>query len=79
MERALPHSRSEQLKAKPGERVAKCITLMMDVDPRLFSRMNIEEKETLMASLEELETICPFAQCTAPTRTPYDWANDGAD
>jgi len=57
MERALLHSRSEQLRAKPGEKVSKCISLMMEVDPRLFSRMNTEEKETLKASLDELHKI----------------------
>lgn len=57
MERALLRSRSEQLRAKPGENVSKCISLMMDVDARLFSRMNTEEKETLKARLDELEKI----------------------
>lgn len=57
LERALLHSRTEQLMAKPGEIVAKCISTMMEVDSRLFSRMNTEEKETLKASLDELEQI----------------------
>lgn len=57
MERALLHSRTEQLMARPGETVAKCISAMMEVDSRLFSRMNTEEKETLKASLDELERI----------------------
>ena len=57
LERALLHSRTEQLMAKPGEIVAKCISTMMEVDSRLFSRMNTEEKEALKASLDELEQI----------------------
>ncbi len=57
MERALLHSRTEQLMAQPGEKVAKCISTMMEVDARMFSRMNTEEKETLKASLDELERI----------------------
>ena len=57
LERALLHSRTEQLMAKPGEIVAKCINAMMEVDPRLFSRMNTEEKEMLKASLDELEQV----------------------
>ena len=57
MERALLRSRSEQLRSKPSENVSKCIGLMMDVDARLFSRMNTEEKETLKAGLEELENL----------------------
>lgn len=57
MERALLRARSQQLKAKPSENVSKCIGLMMDVDPRLFGKLNPEEKETLKAELEELAKL----------------------
>lgn len=57
MERALLRSRSQQLKNKPSENVAKSIDLLMDVDPRLFGKLSEEEKETLKAELQELERI----------------------
>lgn len=57
MERALRRSRSQQLKARPAENVAKSISLMMDVDARLFGRMDIEEKESLKSELDELASI----------------------
>lgn len=57
MERALMRARSQQLKAKPSENVSKSIGLMLDVDPRLFGKMNTEEKETLKAELDELARI----------------------
>ena len=57
MERALLRSRSQQLKAKPAENVSKCISLMLDVDPRLFGKLDPEETETLKAELDELARI----------------------
>lgn len=57
MERALLRSRSKQLKAKPNENITKSISLMMDVDPRQFSKMDPSEKETLKSNLAELATI----------------------
>lgn len=57
MERALLRSRSEQIKAKPSENVSKSIELLMDVDQRLFSKMEEEEKTELKAELEELAKI----------------------
>ena len=57
MERALMKSRSQQLKAKPAENVAKSIDLMMEVDSRQFVRMDEEEKESLKAELDELIRI----------------------
>ena len=57
MEQALLRSRNTQLKNRPGETVAKCIASMTEVDPRLFSRMGTEERESLKAELEELELI----------------------
>ena len=57
MEQALLRSRSTQLKQKPSENAAKCIALMTEVDPRLFGKMDAEEKENLNAALAELENI----------------------
>ncbi len=57
MERALLRSRSQKLKEKPSENVAKSISLLMDVDTRFFDRMNTEEKESLKAELGELIRI----------------------
>ena len=57
MERALLRSRSQVLKNKPIENVTKCITLMMEVDSRIFSKMENEEKDNLKAELEELSRI----------------------
>jgi len=57
MERALLRSRSQVLKNKPIENVTKCITLMTEVDSRIFSKMENEEKDNLKAELEELSRI----------------------
>ena len=57
MERALLRSRSQKLKEKPSEKVAKSISLLMDVDTRFFDRMNTEEKESLKVELGELIRI----------------------
>lgn len=57
MERALRRSRSQQLKAKPAENVSKCIALMLDMDPRLFEKLDPDERETLKAELDELSRI----------------------
>ena len=57
MERALQQCRSVQLKMKPSENVAKSITLLLDIDPRLFNRLEEEEKEKLSEELSELSRI----------------------
>lgn len=57
LQRALLRSRKKQLKAKPSENVAKCISLMTDVDPRLFSKMDDSEKRALRRELTELASI----------------------
>jgi len=54
MERAMLRSRSQKLKEKPSENVAKSITLLMDIDSRFFERLGTEEKESLKAELGEL-------------------------
>ena len=57
MERAMLHSRSQKLRERPAENVAKSISLMMDIDPRFFSRLGKEDKESLKAELTELIRI----------------------
>lgn len=57
MERALLRARAQQVRNRPSENVGKCISLLMDVDPRLFGRLNEDEKETLKAELQELGRI----------------------
>lgn len=57
LERALLRARSVQLRNKPSENVSKSINLLMDIDPRLFGRLDEEEKETLKAELDELKKI----------------------
>lgn len=57
MERALLKSRAAILRNKPAENVSKSIALMMEVDPRLFGKMEEKEKENLKAELNELAKI----------------------
>ena len=57
MERALLRARAQQVRNRPSENVGKCISLLMDVDPRLFGRLNEDEKEALKAELQELGRI----------------------
>lgn len=57
MKKALLKSRSQLLKNKPVENVYKCISLMSEVDSRLFGKMDIEEKENLKTEMEELARI----------------------
>lgn len=57
MERAMLRSRSQKLKEKPSENVAKSIALMMDIDTRFLGRLGTEEKESLKAELGELIRI----------------------
>lgn len=57
MERALLRARAQQVRNRPSENVTKSITLLMDVDPRLFEKLSEEERETLTAELQELERI----------------------
>lgn len=57
LERAMLASRSVQLHSKPAEHVGKCINLLLDVDPRLFDRLDPDERESLKASMDELSKI----------------------
>lgn len=57
MERSMQHNRALQLRAKPSENVSKCISLLMDVDTRLFSRLSDEDKAELKQDMEQLSKI----------------------
>lgn len=57
MERSLQHYRAMQLKARPSENVSKCISLMLDVDSRQFSKLNDDEKNELRKNIDELSKI----------------------
>ena len=57
MELALQKSRSRQLKNKPIDNLTRCIDLLTEVDPRLFVRLNPEEKESLQVKLDEIANI----------------------
>ena len=57
MERALIRTRTQQLVNRPSENVLKCRTLLTDIDPRLFNKLDEEEKQSLIAELEELSRI----------------------
>lgn len=57
LQRALLRSRKQQLKAKPSENVAKSISLMTEVDSRLFGKMDDSEKKSLSRELTELSSI----------------------
>lgn len=57
MERAMQKSRATQLKSKPAENVSKCIDLLMEVDTRLFPKMEQEDRDVLQSNLNELSNI----------------------
>lgn len=57
LERALIRSRSTQLKSKPAENVAKSISLLNEIDPRLFQNMDSEDIDHFIAGLDELTKI----------------------
>ena len=49
--------RSKEAKFRPVENVSKSINLLMDIDTRMFDRMNPEEKAELKSTLQELSKI----------------------
>lgn len=57
LERALLRYRSVKLKSKPAEHVQKSISLLMEVDSRLFSRLDADEKDELKTELNRLIKI----------------------
>ena len=54
LERALQRYRAHQLKEKPAENVSKSIDLLMNVDTRLFNKLNPDDKNALLSKLDEL-------------------------
>ena len=54
MEKALLSLRAQELKAKPVENIASCISLLLDIDSRLFVKLDPDEKSTLNAELGNL-------------------------
>ena len=57
LQRALLRSRKQQLKAKPSENVIKSISLLNEVDSRLFGKLDDVEKRNLRHELGELSSI----------------------
>lgn len=57
MERALLKSNFQVQKTKPAEKVAESISSMMEVDSRLFDKLDVDEKEKLKSELDELVRI----------------------
>ena len=54
LERNLLRMRTKNLVNKPSENVAKCQSLLLDIDPRLFYKLNAEEKKSLIDELDRL-------------------------
>ena len=54
MERNLLRVRTQNLVNRPTENVTKCKNLLVEIDPRLFSRLDEEEKQNLRAELDYL-------------------------
>lgn len=57
MERALLKSNFHVQKTKLAEKVAESISSMMEVDSRLFDKLDVDEKEKLRSELDELARI----------------------
>ena len=57
MEKALLSTRSQQLRDRPAENVAKSMNLLLDVDPRMIARLDPDEKENLKANLDQLTEL----------------------
>ena len=54
METALQKSRLQIVKEKPSDDVSKCISIMLGIDSRLFTRLDDEEKASLKSGLDEI-------------------------
>ncbi|WP_255465896.1 Swt1 family HEPN domain-containing protein [Catenibacterium faecis] len=57
MNRALMKSNFQVQKTKPAEKVAESISSMMEVDSRLFDKLDVDEKGKLKSELDELVRI----------------------
>lgn len=56
-EKSLLFMRTQSLMNRPGENVSKCKNLLMDIDPRLFSKLDDDEKTQLRSELDYLSRI----------------------
>ncbi len=56
-EKSLLLMRTQSLVNRPGENVSKCKNLLMDIDPRLFSRLGEEEKKQLRSELDYISRM----------------------
>ena len=54
IEHSLLQARSQTLVNRPVENVGKCKSLLLDIDPRLFSKLDADEKQSLRAELDYL-------------------------
>jgi uncharacterized protein YdcH (DUF465 family) len=57
MQQALYRARNRQLKERPAENMAKIKSLLNDVDPRLFGKMEPGEKQELQQGLQEVSEM----------------------
>ena len=57
LERNLLHMRTKTLSGRPSENVAKCKNLLEEIDPRLFHRLDADERKNLAAELEKLSCM----------------------
>ena len=57
IENALQKYRNKKLRTRPSEYVSKCVTMLLDIDPRLFDTMDPEEKESFKNGLSEIEHL----------------------
>ncbi len=48
---------AQQTRMKPAVIVTKCFKQMVDIDPRVFPMMDVEDQETLRANLDELAKL----------------------
>ena len=73
LQRALLRSRKQQLKAKPSENVSKSISLLNEVDSRLFGKLDDVEKRNLRHELGELSSIVrDFSSLLSDGEAPLD-------
>ena len=54
IERSLLSARTQNLVNKPAENISRCKNLLVDIDPRLFSKLSENEKQSLRAELDYL-------------------------
>ena len=57
MENAMRKSREQQLKLRPSDNITKSIALLKEIDKRLLGSMDIDEKDSFRARLEEMKSV----------------------